>query len=282
MMDRHGPEALLDTAQSGYDQSRELIKRWHGYERLVYAITPRFAPTSSPAQLEAAGALWRAYPTCLMQTHMSESPFEIDWMKELFADAPDYLAVYERYGLIGKGANFGHCIHLTAREIARLQETGSAISHCPTSNTFIGSGLFDMKTLRDCARPITVGMATDIGGGTSLSMFDTMKASYEICQMRGYSLHPAKAYYLASMGSAATLRMDRQVGNLALGFEADLIVIDMKSTPLIGARMSHVDDLWQALFIQMILADDRAIRATYIAGRLAHERNADVGADQDS
>jgi len=272
MMDRNAPAGLLDGAQSGYDQSRALIERWHGRDRLVYAVTPRFAPTSTPAQLEAAGALWKEQPTTLMQTHMSESIYEIEWVKRLYPDAPDYLSVYERYGLIGTGANFGHCIHLTGREVDALVASGSAISHCPTSNTFIGSGLFKMAELRDCDQPITVGLATDIGGGTSFSIFDTMKASYEICQLQGYSLHPAKAFYLATLGSAKTLRMENAVGNLRPGFEADIIIVDLKSTPLIAARMRHAGDLWEALFIQMILADDRALRATYIGGRKLYER----------
>lgn len=274
MMDRNCPEALRDTAQSGYDQSKALIEKWHGRGRITYAVTPRFAVTSTFEQMEAMGALWREHPTTLMQTHMSENLAEIRWVAELYPDAPDYLGAYEAYGLIGEGANFGHCIHLTDREIARLRETGSAISHCPTSNAFIGSGLFDMKGLRDCADPIRVGLATDIGGGSSMSMFDTMKAAYEIAQLRGYSLHPVKAFWLATMGSAAALRMEGRVGNLAAGHEADVMVIDLNSTPLIRRRMREVDSLFEALFVQMILADDRAVRATYVAGKKLHDRDA--------
>lgn len=274
MMDRNCPERLRDTAQSGYDQSKSLIEAWHGRGRLTYAVTPRFAITSSPEQLEAAGALWREHPTTLMQTHMSENLAEIRWVGELYPDAPDYLGAYEAFGLIGEGANFGHCIHLGEREIARLTESGSAVSHCPTSNAFIGSGLFDMKGLRDRATPIRVGLATDIGGGSSMSMFDTMKAAYEIAQLRGYSLHPAKAFWLATMGSAGALRMDDRIGNLAPGYEADVVVIDLESTPLIRRRMRSADSLFEALFVQMIMADDRAIRATYVAGRKLHDRDA--------
>lgn len=274
MMDRNCPEALRDTAQSGYDDSKALIEKWHGRGRITYAVTPRFAVTSTPEQMDAMGALWREHPTTLMQTHMSENLAEIRWVAELYPDAPDYLGAYEAYGLIGEGANFGHCIHLTEREIARLRETGSAISHCPTSNAFIGSGLFDMKGLRDCESPIRVGLATDIGGGSSMSMFDTMKAAYEIAQLRGYSLHPVKAFWLATMGSAAALRMEGKVGNLAAGHEADVMVIDLASTPLIRRRMREVDSLFEALFVQMILADDRAVRATYVAGKKLHDRDA--------
>jgi guanine deaminase len=274
MMDRNAPEALCDTPATGYEQSKALLERWHNKDRMTYVITPRFAPTSTPEQLEAAGQLWREFPTALMQTHISESVYEIEWVRDLYPDAPDYLGVYEKYGLIGRGSNFGHAIHLTEREITRLTETGSAISHCPTSNTFIGSGLFDMQALRDCYDPISVGLATDIGGGSSMSMFQTMKSSYEICQLQGYSLHPAKSFYLATLGSANVLGLQNKIGNLAAGFEADIIVIDLKSKPLIDYRMRFANDLWEALFIQIILADDRAVAATYIAGEKLHHRHA--------
>ena len=273
LMDRNAPDALRDTAQTGYDQSKALIERWHGIGRNIYAITPRFAPTSTPAQLEAAGALWKEYPDTLMQTHLSENPKEVAWVAELFPKAPDYFGVCEEFGLAGPGAIFGHAIHLTERERAAIRDSGSAIAHCPTSNTFMGSGLFDMEGLRDCARPVTLGLATDVAGGSSLSMFATMRAAYEIAQLRGYSLHPAKAWYLASAGSAGAMRLDRRIGNLAPGMEADMVVIDLASTPLIAHRMAGADSLWDALFAQMILADDRAIRATYAAGRLVFKGN---------
>jgi guanine deaminase len=273
MMDRNAPEALCDTAETGYRDSKALIEKWHGRGRLTYAVTPRFAPTSTPEQLDAAGALWREHPTTLMQTHLSENLAEIEWVRGLFPDAPDYLGAYEAADLLGEGANFGHAIHLTEREIARLRESGSAVSHCPTSNAFIGSGLFDMKGLRDCADPIKVGIATDIGGGSSMSMFDTMKAAYEIAQLRGYSLHPSRAFWLATVGGAETLRMGDRVGNLVAGHDADVMVIDLRSTPLIERRMRRADDIWNALFTQMILADDRAIRAVYVAGEKLHDRD---------
>jgi guanine deaminase len=265
MMDRNCPEELRDTPQRAYDETKGLIEKWHGHGRITYAISPRFAITSTPEQLETAGALWKGHPTCRMQTHLSENTKEIAWIEALFPGEPDYLGVYERYSLIGPGSNFGHAIHLTPREIALIKDSGSGISHCPTSNTFIGSGLFDMKTLRDERRAI-VGLGTDVGGGSSFSMFATMKAAYEIAQLRGYSLHPAKAYYLATMGSASVLNLTGKVGNLARGYDADIIVIDLNSRPVIGQRMRHAGSLWEALFVQMILADDRAIRAIYIAG----------------
>jgi guanine deaminase len=265
MMDRNCPESLRDTPQRAYDETKALIEKWHGQDRIAYAISPRFAITSTPEQLEAAGALWKEHPDCLMQTHLSESLKEVAWIRELFPAEPDYLGVYERYDLIGPGSNFGHAIHLTPREIALLEDSGSSVSHCPTSNAFIGSGLFNMKALRD-ERHAIVGLGTDVGGGSSFSMFATMKAAYETGQLRGYSLHPAKAYYLATMGSAAVLRLSGKAGNLACGYDADIIVIDLNSRPVIEQRMRHANSLWDALFVQMILADDRAIRATYLAG----------------
>ncbi len=271
LMDRNAPDDLRDTAESGYEQSKALIGKWHRVDRCVYAITPRFAPTSTPAQLEAAGELWKEYPDTLMQTHLSENPKEIAWAVELFPEAPDYFGVYEKFGLTGPGAIFGHAIHLTEREQTALRQSGSAIAHCPTSNTFIGSGLFDMAGLRESAQPVIVGLATDVAGGSSMSMFDVMRTAYEIAQLRGYSLHPAKAWYLASVGSARAMRLDDRIGNLATGMEADVTVIDLASTPLIEQRMAGAENLWDTLFAQMILADDRAICATYAAGRLVHQ-----------
>ena len=277
MMDRNAPAGLLDTAERGYDESKALIARWHDKQRLTYAITPRFAPTSTEAQLEAAGTLWREHPTALVQTHICESPREIDWVRELFPGAADYLDVYDRAGLLAPGANLGHAIHLSERELARLRESGAAVSHCPTSNTFIGSGLFDLAGLRRGPQPVPVGLATDIGGGSSFSMFATMKAAYEIAQLRGTSLHPVQAYYLATLGSARALRLERVVGNLAPGFDADIIVIDLKSRPLIAERLARARDIGDVLFAQMILADDRAIKLTYALGRKVYERPAIAG-----
>ncbi len=263
MMDRNAPEGLRDTAQSGHDDSAALIARWHGVDRLTYAVTPRFAPTSSPAQLEAAGALWAANPTCLMQTHLGEQVEEIAWVGRLFPDAPDYLGVYERFGLTGPGAVMGHAIHLSAREIAALRDSGTAIAHCPTSNAFIGSGLFDAGL----AETIPVGLATDVGGGSSFSMLRTMAAAYEIGQLRGRALHPAQLLWLATQGAADALRMGDAVGNLAPGREADLIALDLASTPAIAERAARADTLWEAVFPTIMMGDDRAIAGVWIAGR---------------
>lgn len=273
MMDRNAPDSLTDTPQSAYDQSRDLIARWHDNGRCTYAITPRFAPTSSPEQLDMAGALWKEFPAVLMQTHISENEQEVSWVKDLFPESRDYLDVYERYGLLRPGANFGHAIHLEEREISAIRDAGAAISHCPTSNTFIGSGLFKMKDLRDGPQPVSVGLATDIGGGTSFSMFDTMKSAYEIAQLQGYNLHPGKAFYLATLGGAKVLNLDRRIGNLATGLEADIQVLDLKSRPVIRQRMEHASDIWEVLFIQLILADDRAVKRVYAGGEKVYDRD---------
>ena len=263
LMDRNAPPGLLDTPKSAYDDTRALIARWHGKGRNVYAVSPRFAPTSTPEQLEAAGAVWREHPGTLMQTHVSENAKEIAWVRELFPDAPDYFGVYERFGLAGPGANFGHAIHLSTRERAALRASGSGISHCPTSNTFIGSGLFDLAAFTP---DVPVGLATDVGGGTSFSMFATMRTAYEIAQLRGHSLHPVQAFHLATLGSARVLRMDHQIGNLAMGYEADVIVLDPRSRPVLAERVSAARSIEDVLFALIILGDDRAVKAVYVAG----------------
>src|SRR6056297_2593883 len=262
-MDRNAPDGLRDTAQAAYDQSRALLERWHGVDRLAYAITPRFSPTSSPEQLEALGALWAENPTCLMQTHLSEQTDEVAWVRELFPEARDYLDTYERHGLLGARGLYGHAIHLEPREIDRLAEVGAALVHCPTSNTFIGSGLFDMG-LRARLR---VGLATDTGGGSSFSMLRTMAASYEIAQLRGTALHPSELVWLATGASAEALGLGDRIGRLAEGFEADLAVLDLASTPAIAQASARADDIWQALFPTIMMGDDRAISAVYVHGQ---------------
>jgi len=262
-MDRNAPEGLRDTAQSAHDDSKRLLDRWHGVDRLSYVITPRFSPTSTPEQLAALGALWRAHPDCLMQTHLSEQVDEIAWMRALHPQSRDYLDTYEAQGLLAEGAVFGHAIHLTAREIARLTEAGAALVHCPTSNTFIGSGLFDMGL----ATRLRVGLATDTGGGSSFSMLRTMAAAYEVAQLRGQALHPAQLLWLATEGSARALRAGGVIGHLGPGAEADIVVLDLASTPAIAQRAARADGLWDALFPTIMMGDDRAIRAVWVDGR---------------
>ena len=264
-MDRNAPEGLCDTAGSAYDDSKRLLEAWHGRGRAGYVITPRFAPTSTPEQLDALGALWREHPDCLMQTHISEQHEEIAWVADLFPQARDYLDVYENFGLAGPGALMGHAIHLTERERDRLRELDASLIHCPTSNTFIGSGLFDMVGL--AAQGHRVGLATDTGGGSSFSMLRTMAAAYEVAHLNGASLHPAQLWWLATAGSARALRADDKIGTIAPGMEADLVVIDLASTPAIAQRAARADTLWEALFPTIMMGDDRAVRAVWAGGR---------------
>ena len=264
-MDRNAPEGLRDTAQSGYDDSKALLQKWHGVDRLSYAITPRFSPTSTPEQLQAMGALWAENPDCLMQTHLSEQTDEIEWVKSLFPQARDYLDTYEEFGLLGARGLYGHAIYLEERERDRLREHGSSLIHCPTSNTFIGSGLFDMAGLM--AEGHRIGLATDTGGGSSFSMLRTMAAAYEVGQLRGTPLHAAQLIWLATQGSAASLRMDDKIGNIAPGMEADLVVLDLASTPAIAQRSTRAKDLWEALFPTIMMGDDRAISEVWIGGK---------------
>jgi guanine deaminase len=272
LMDRNAPPALCDTASSGYEQSRALIAKWHGRGRLLYAITPRFAGTSSPEQLAAAGALWREHRDCLMQTHIAETPEEVAWIKELFPDRRNYLDVYDHHGLCGERAVFGHGIWLSEAELQRLHVCGAAIAHCPTSNLFLGSGALDLSRVLKKERPVRLGLGTDIGGGTSFSILATLGEAYKVAQLNRQTLSAGHAYYLATRGSARALHLDDRIGSIAPGMEADLVVLDMRSTPLIDFRMNQAKDLTEQLFIQMTLGDDRAVQATYVAGRLAYSR----------
>ena len=274
LMDRNAPRSLRDTARRGYDESKALIARWHGRGRLGYAITPRFAATSSPAQLEAAGALWREHRGCWVQSHVSENVAEIAWVTKLFPRARDYVDVYDRCGLLGRRAIYGHGIHLAEREWRALAASGTAIAHCPTSNLFLGSGLFRWDRAKKRGRPVEVGMATDVGGGTTLSFLRTLGEAYKVAQLRGWSMPPAHAFWLATQGGARALDLADRIGNLVPGAEADLVVMDLASTPFIAQRMAHARDVAEALFVQMTLGDDRAIRQTWIAGRKAYDRDA--------
>jgi guanine deaminase len=263
-MDRNAPEGLRDTAQSAYDDSKRLLQKWHGRNRLSYVITPRFSPTSTPEQLAALGSLWHEYPDCLMQTHLSEQTDEVAWVRDLFPQSRDYLDTYEAQGLLREGAVYGHAIHLTPREKSRLAEAGASLVHCPTSNTFIGSGLFDMTLAQD----LRVGLATDTGGGSSFSMLRTMAAAYEVAQLRSEALHPAQLWWLATQGSARALRAEHQIGNIAAGLEADLVVLNLASTPAIEQATRRAADIWQAIFPTIMMGDDRAVEAVWIGGRL--------------
>jgi guanine deaminase len=264
-MDRNAPNGLRDTAQSAYDDSKSLLNRWHGVDRLSYAITPRFSPTSTPDQLAALGALWSEYPECLMQTHLSEQVDEVAWVKSLYPAARDYLDTYEFHGLLGSRGLYGHAIHLETRERDRLRDVGAALIHCPTSNTFIGSGLFNLAARM--AEGQRIGLATDTGGGSSFSMLRTMAAAYEIGQLTGTALHPAQLLWLATAGSAEALHMGAQIGNIAPGMEADLVALDLASTPAIAQRSARATDIWEALFPTIMMGDDRAIAGVWVAGK---------------
>ncbi|WP_449548150.1 guanine deaminase [Lelliottia amnigena] len=272
MMDRNAPDYLLDTAQTSYEESKALIEKWHGHNRIMYAITPRFAPTSSPEQLAVAGALWDEYPDCYMQTHIAENLEEIEWVKSLFPERKGYLDVYDHYGLCRPRAVFGHGIHLTEDELCTMHQTGSAIAHCPTSNFFLGSGFFNARLAMQEERPVRVGIGTDLGAGTSFSMLTTLNEAYKAAQLNDYALTAAQAYYMATRGTAHAMYIDDKVGSIAPGMEADIVVLDMKSTPIIDYRMQFVKDIHEALFVQMTLGDDRAIQATYIAGIKRYSR----------
>ena len=272
-MDRNAPEALLDTPQRSYDESSALIKKWHNKGRAEYVITPRFVPTSTPKQMEMMQALAAENPDMLIQSHVSENVNEVAWVKDLCPKAKDYTDAYAQYGLVRPRAIYGHGIHLTDRELSVFSETGAAVAHCPTSNFFLGSGCLNVKKLRDKNRPVHVGLATDLGAGTSFSMLQTMNEAYKAAQMNGTPYTSLHSFYLASRGTAEALGLQDKIGTIAVGMEADLTVLNLKSTPIIDYRMKYAKDLEEALFIQMTLGDDRAIAATYVAGKEVYRAN---------
>ncbi len=271
MMDRNAPDYLTDTPESSYIDSKNLIKKWHNKGRLRYAVTPRFSPTCSEQQLQKAGQLLKEYPDVYLQTHLSENPSEVSWVKELFPQRKNYLDTYDHAGLLGKRSVFAHCLHLTDDEWQRMAESHSNIAFCPTSNLFLGSGLFHLS--RAVKQKINVGLGTDIGGGTSFSLLQTLNETYKVLQLRGEQLSPFKGFYLATLGGAKTLDMDDLIGNFAIGKEADFIVLDKASTPLMTFRMSQCKDLFEQLFVFSMLGDDRAVKQTWSAGNLVHQRD---------
>jgi guanine deaminase len=274
LMDRGAPDALLDTASSGYEDSKALIERWHGKGRNLYAVTPRFAPTSSPAQLEAAAALRHEYPGTLLQTHVSETTDEIALVRSLFPERTGYLDVYDHYGLLGPGTVLAHGVHLTPAERERCSETGAGLSHCPTSNLFLGSGLFSVQDARTGPHPVRTGLGTDIGAGTSFSLLSTMDAAQKIAKSLGHDLDAAHAFYLATRGGAEAMGLENTVGSLEAGLDADFVVLDPRATPLLSRRSARAECVEDVLFALAVLGDDRAVRATYLGGRLAHDRDA--------
>lgn len=273
LMDRNAPAALRDTPQKGYDESKALIAKWHGRDRLLYAVTPRFAASSSIEQMELAGALWRESPGTFLQSHVAENRREVAWIAELYPERTNYLDVYDHYGQLGPRAIYGHGIYLGERELSRCHATGTAIAHCPTSNFFLGSGCLDIANLKRRDRPVRVGLGTDIGAGTSFSALQTMNEAHKAAKVHGHALGAWHAFHLATRGAAHALHLDDTIGSLAPGYEADVVVLDLCSTPLIERRMRACEDFEEALFVQMMLADDRATRATYIAGECVYDRD---------
>ena len=266
-MDRNAPEALCDTAERAYSESKDLIDRWHGRGRLEYVITPRFAITSTPDQLSALGALASEHPDLLVQTHMSETKAEIAEVERLYPDARDYLDVYEKAGLLSSRLVLGHTIHLTEREVDRMAESGAVAAHCPTSNLFLGSGLLNLDRLERAN--VRTALATDIGGGTSWSMMRTMDAAFKIQMLQGRRLDPLETFYLATLGNAQALGAADRIGTLEPGTDADVVVLDAKVTPEMQLRMEVVESLEDELFLLQTLGDDRSIRQVYVAGQLA-------------
>ncbi len=264
MMDRNAPEDVLDTPQTGYDDSKDLIARWHGKGRASYAITPRFAITSSPEQMEMSGALATEHPDCYVQSHLSENHDEIAYTASLYPDARDYLDVYESYGLLGSGTLLGHAIHLKDREIDAIVHSGARPVFCPTSNLFLGSGLFDDAGLR--ARGISNAIATDIGAGTSYSMLQTLNEGYKVLQLQNQSLHTLRAFHWITRGNAEVLGMVDRIGTLDVGTEADIVVLNPRATPAMALRLARAETLCEELFALQMMGDDRAIVQTYVAG----------------
>ncbi|MEQ8481725.1 MAG: guanine deaminase [Hoeflea sp.] len=264
MMDRNAPEALTDTAQSGYDDTKCVIADWHGKARNHVAITPRFAITSTPAQLEAAGALAREHPDLLIQTHLSENDAEIAYTLELYPEASDYTDIYARYGLLTDKALLGHAIHLSDREMGAIAEAGAVAVHCPTSNLFLGSGLFDLQRIR--ANSVRTAIATDIGGGSSYSMLRTLDEAYKIQQLRGFRVSPLESFWQATRGNGEALGLAGRIGTLEPGTDADIIALDAAATPAMAIRMETVTTLEEELFLLQTLGDDRSVRSVYVAG----------------
>jgi len=264
MMDRHCPEYLRDTAESSYEDSRQLIAQWHGRDRLLYAVTPRFAPTSTERQLELAGRVLDEHAGVYLQTHVAENRAEVAWVKDVFPWSRSYLDVYDRFGLLRERAVYGHCIHLDHADRARMAATGAAMSFCPTSNLFLGSGLFDIDAAR--RHGVRVGFGTDVGGGTSFSMLRTQAEAYKVVQLAGGRLSPLSAFYHATLGGARALYLDHCIGNFVHGKEGDFVVLDFAATPLIARRVKQAASVAERLFVLAMLGDDRNVAATYLMG----------------
>lgn len=271
LMDVNAPAGISDTAETGFMESRALIRDWHGKGRLGYAVTPRFALTSSEQQLELAGRLIADHPGVKLHTHLSENHDELDAVKKLFPDCPDYLGVYEKFGLATPHSVFAHCLHMSPSEWVRLGKSGCGIAHCPTSNLFLGSGLFSLAAAETAG--VRVGLGTDVGAGTSLSLLATMNEAYKVGQLQKRRASAFKLFYLATLGAARALRLDDKIGNLSSGKEADFVVLDANTLPMLKRRWERASTIEEKLFALAILGDDRVVAATYVAGKLVHKRH---------
>ena len=276
MMDRNAPEGLCDSPQNSYIDSKSLIDKWHNKARLSYAVTPRFAPTSTSDQLEQAAKLLKEYPNTgdtkgvLLQTHLNENDDEIEWVKELFPESKNYFDVYDSHDLAGINSVFGHCIHNTDEEYRAMADSGSKVVLCPRSNLFLGSGLFEIDKLEDFE--IEMALASDVGGGDSFSMFQVMNEAYKICRLNDYNLDPVKAFYLTTLAAAKVLNMDDSIGNFEVNKEADFIVLDLSATELITEKLKVAKDINDILFSLMTLGDDRLIKEVYILGQAIYKK----------
>ncbi len=278
MMDRNAPESLCDTAESAYQETKALIQKWHKKGRLRYAVTPRFAITSTNEQLQKAGELLKEFPDVYLHTHISENVKEVEWVKELFPDCEGYLDVYDQAGLVKERSVFAHGVHLTEAEFQRLSAAKSAIAFCPTSNLFLGSGLFKIEQAKSAESPVKVGLGTDVGAGTSLSILQTANEAYKVAQLRQQKLSPFKALFLATLGGARALCLEDSLGSFDLGKAADFIVLDARSTPLMAFRNrpdvpGNLSELADRAFALMMMGDDRAVEAVYILGKLAYSQS---------
>lgn len=270
-MDRNSPEWLSDTAESAQKESAQLIEKWHNKGRLKYAITPRFAPTSTPAQLTALGELVKSYDDVYVQTHLSENKDEIEWVKALYPDSRDYLHVYEQYGLVNERTVFGHCIHLEEHTWEQLGAHQSIIAFCPRSNLFLGSGLFDIEQAERYKVPIT--LASDVGAGDSFNMLRTQGEAYKVCQLQSITLHPYKGLYMMTQGSASALGLP-DIGNLNPGTMADFVLLNPSFNELSELRMqSRVNTPQDTLFALSMLGDERSIQSTWIAGKPVYQQS---------
>ncbi len=270
MMDTLAPEWLRDQPEQSYFESRALIEKWHGTGRQLYAITPRFALSSSDQQLALAGTLKAEFPDCYLQTHLSENLDELAAIKQRFTQHCDYLDVYDHFGLLGSRSLFAHGIHLNDRERKRLKQTDSKLVFCPSSNLFLGSGLFNFQGLQ--AEDLNFAVGTDIGAGTSLSLLATLAEGYKVAQLQGQSISPLKSLYLATLGNARALGLDTKIGMLKPGHEADFVVLDLHANPLLALRQKQAGSLSERLFALMFLGGEHAIKATYVAGKCLYQK----------